>query len=470
MPAIDTPPSAASLVTRRSPFGATPVSHQWLSPALSPDDRRLVFGLLISFVFHGLLLSLVVSGQGPGLPGFGLPWQVRRMEVPELSARLVPVQVEDVQPRQEPSIERPPDQGLQMLPAQTSARVRGESATGSVRVERPEDKATAPLPKVAVIAVAQSDQATFAVPAEPEVPTPVVATSPSGPSAPVVVPAPPQAVEGPVPPPPDADKPERDTQEALRQAQRLEAEKQALARQAATRQEAARQEAAQLEVARVEAARVEAERHEAARQLAAKQEAARRDAERHEATRQAAIREEAARQEANRAQAARAEAARLAATPTEEEKREARLRAIGRQLNEEADRRDAAEAAARRSPSASGLRRGRLFGHTDPQAELVLYAEAWSRKIQLNMTFDMVREAARQAHARPLVTVAIRSDGSVESVAFVSTSGVPAIDEAIRRIVQSQAPYPAFPPGLLREYDVIEIRRTWHFDMAIRLY
>ena len=86
------------------------------------------------------------------------------------------------------------------------------------------------------------------------------------------------------------------------------------------------------------------------------------------------------------------------------------------------------------------------------------------------MTFDMVREAAKQPHTDPLVTVAIRSDGSVESVTFVRSSGVAAIDEAIRRIVQSQAPYQAFPPGLAREFDVIEIRRTWHFDMAIRLY
>ncbi len=28
---------------------------------------------------------------------------------------------------------------------------------------------------------------------------------------------------------------------------------------------------------------------------------------------------------------------------------------------------------------------------------------------------------------------------------------------------------PAFPPGLASEYDVIEVRRTWHFDTAIRL-
>ena len=86
------------------------------------------------------------------------------------------------------------------------------------------------------------------------------------------------------------------------------------------------------------------------------------------------------------------------------------------------------------------------------------------------MTFDTVRDAARRAHTDPLVTVAIRSDGSVESVTFVLSSGVAEIDEAIRRIVQSQVPYQAFPPGLAREFDVIEIRRTWHFDMAVRLY
>ena len=38
------------------------------------------------------------------------------------------------------------------------------------------------------------------------------------------------------------------------------------------------------------------------------------------------------------------------------------------------------------------------------------------------------------------------------------------------RIVRSQENYPAFPPALLRDYDVVEIRRTWHFDTAVRLY
>jgi hypothetical protein len=239
------------------------------------------------------------------------------------------------------------------------------------------------------------------------------------------------------------------------------------------RQAAARQEAAREEVARAEAARLEAERREAARQEAARQEAAGQEATRQEVARQEAARQEAARQEVVRQEAARLEAAQLEAARAEE-RREERLRAIGRQLDEEAARRDAASSSARQSPSLpyslSSARRGRLFGRTDPNRELVLYAEAWARKIELNMTIDMVREAVKLPYRNPMVTVAVRSDGSVESVTFVVSSGVAELDEAIRRVVQSQMPYQAFSPALARDYDVIEIRRTWYFDVAIRLY
>jgi TonB family protein len=76
----------------------------------------------------------------------------------------------------------------------------------------------------------------------------------------------------------------------------------------------------------------------------------------------------------------------------------------------------------------------------------------------------------KQPHTDALVTVALRSNGTVEAVTFNRSSGVAQIDEAIRRVVQSLAPYQAFPPELAREYDVIEIRRAWTFDSAIRLF
>ena len=143
-------------------------------------------------------------------------------------------------------------------------------------------------------------------------------------------------------------------------------------------------------------------------------------------------------------------------------------------MNEEAARREAAASAARSSPtlplSLSTARRARLLGRTDTNTELVLYAEAWERKIHLNTPLETVRALAQRPHVPPMVTVAIRSNGSVESVTFVSSSGAPDVDEAIRRIVHSHENYPAFPPALAREFDVIEIRRTWRFDSAIRLY
>jgi outer membrane biosynthesis protein TonB len=147
---------------------------------------------------------------------------------------------------------------------------------------------------------------------------------------------------------------------------------------------------------------------------------------------------------------------------------------MGRQLDEEAARREAASNAAR-SPSRlplslSTARRGRLWGRADPNIELVQYAEAWARKIQLNTSVDTIREMAKRPHTEPMVTVAIRSDGAVESVTFVLSSGVAEVDESIRQIIQSQVPYQAFPPALARQYDVVEIRRTWHVDMAIQLY
>jgi TonB family protein len=223
---------------------------------------------------------------------------------------------------------------------------------------------------------------------------------------------------------------------------------------------------------------LEAQQQEAARQEAARQEAARQEAARQEVARQEAVRAEAARLEAERQEAARQAAARQEALRIEAERENARReevrRAIGRQLDEEAARREAASNDARQPNtlplSLSTARRVRLWGRTHPKAELVEYAEAWARKIQFNTPVETVRELAKRPHAPAMVTVAVRSDGSVESVTFFVSSGVAQVDEAIRRLVESQKPYPAFPPALAQEYDVIEIRRTWYFDSGIRLY
>ena len=427
-----------------------------------------------------LLLSLTFGGQGLGFPGFGFPWQDRRIAVPDLRVAVVPAQVTPVvEPVLQAGVEQPvvrapattpsaflastsrrtatpmtPEASPRAVAKSTPAAATGvSSAKHPLGADRLGDTASPPVPAPDVIAVAPNDEATWSVPAEPPMPTPVVAATPGVSSVETAIPS------------------SRDAGDAARaETAQLEAERKEAARAEAVRAEAARAEAVRAVAARAEAARGEAARVESARVDAARVEAARVEAARLDAARAEAARGEAARAEAARAEAARGEAARAEAAQEAAASREAKLRAIGRQLDEEAARLDAATAAARQSPSAGSARRYRLFGRTDPNTELILYAEAWSRKIQVNMTFNMVRDAAKQPHTDPVVTVAVRSDGSVESVTFVQSSGVAALDEAIRRVVQSQTPYAAFPPALAREFDVIEIRRTWYFDVAIRLY
>ena len=367
-----------------------------------PERRRLALALWASLLIHALVLSLNFGGQGLGFPGFGFPWRDRRVEVAELRVVLAPLRVAAARPAataaaeplQLATIKPPvpvgpvhgpsvsPSQGLRQkadthvrkadqpagaMPQQDFATSPAD-AKAPLRANGPSDAAPAPIPEPHVIDLKRPDEAAFAVPPSPSVPSPVVAAALS------------------------ASSPK------------------------------------QLEEARVEAARLEAERQEAVR---------------------------------------------LPAAQEETERREAARRAMGRQLDAEAAQREAASTATlqpdTRPYSLSTARRGRLLGRTHPNSELLLYAEAWALRIQFNTPFDVVREVTKRPHVDPLVTVAIRRDGSVESVTFVLSSGVTEIDEAIRRIVQSQVPYQPFQLGLAREFDVIEIRRTWHFDVAVRL-
>ena len=375
------------------------------------EHRRLAFALLLSLIIHALLLSLTFDGEGLGLPGFGFPWRDRRIEAPGLIVRLIPPQAPPAEPAI-PSVALPLQQGPVEQPS----------------ASRPHPTPSAP-PAPHGLAIVPS--------ARPTAEAKPTQNARAGADTARALPR----AEGPA----DAalteiiELPVTDLKPAIE----VEA-----ARQAAAELEAQRQEAARQEAARIEAGRQEAQRQEAARQEIARQEAAR----------QAPVRQQAARVPAEQ----------------EEARREERLRAIGRQLDEEAARREAASIADRQPNllplSLSNGRRVKLFGRTHPNVELIRYAEAWAQRFQFNTEVETIHEVAKRPHRDPLVTVAIRSDGSVESVTFELPSGVVEVDDAIRQIVERQKPYVPFPDALAREYDVVEIRRTWHFDTVIRLY
>jgi TonB family protein len=484
---------------------------------------RLPPAVAASLVAHGLLLSLSF-GQGTGLPGLELPWQKRRTEVPELRITLQqaapPAATADAPP---PAAGDPqPATAAEALPPAS----KPAEAVAEVRLLSPVEASTPAPPARELLAVHRHPLPVWDVQAASGVPSAVIAAM-SAASAPVVqpldraratlsaspdhgaelsqlaVPRPEAAIAALQAASSPAVESLRRTGDGLRLRVERAADLAGLDRAGAlptatvsTLSGAAgagveslrragdglrptavgnrASELAQLDAARQQAQlgaqRLEAARLEALHQEAARAEAVRREAERAESARAEAARQEAARIEAARAEAGRLEAARVAAAKAqaqaEEEQREARKRAIGRQLDEEAAKREAE----RQRPDWVPARRGRLFGRVDSNAALVGYGEAWARKIENNVTPEAAREVSSQPHTQAVVTVAVRSNGSVESITFVRSSGVPAVDDAIRRIVQSQEHYPAFPPALLRDYDVIEIRRTWQFDSAVRLH
>ena len=119
-------------------------------------------------------------------------------------------------------------------------------------------------------------------------------------------------------------------------------------------------------------------------------------------------------------------------------------------------------------PASATARRRSIFG-AERDVILRMYVESWRWKIERYGTLNYRSSASARARDNPVVTVAIRSDGSLEDVLIHRSSGLRELDEAVRRISRLYAPYSVFPPALALLYDVIEIRRVWFFDDTLKI-
>ena len=112
----------------------------------------------------------------------------------------------------------------------------------------------------------------------------------------------------------------------------------------------------------------------------------------------------------------------------------------------------------------------KYVGARAEEYRLARYVEDWRAKIERvgNLNYP---EAARnlQLYGNLLLTVSIRSDGSVENVEVNRSSGQPILDAAAVKIVQMSAPFAAFPPDIKRDTDVLHITRTWMFTKGDKL-
>jgi len=106
----------------------------------------------------------------------------------------------------------------------------------------------------------------------------------------------------------------------------------------------------------------------------------------------------------------------------------------------------------------------RFVGARAEEYRFARYVEDWRLKIERvgNLNYP---EVARQQrlYGSLLITVSIRSDGTLENVEINRTSGNRLLDAAAVKIVEMSGPFAAFPPDIKRDTDILHITRTWSF-------
>ena len=98
-----------------------------------------------------------------------------------------------------------------------------------------------------------------------------------------------------------------------------------------------------------------------------------------------------------------------------------------------------------------------------------LYEDSWKQKVERVGTLNYPDAARGKLYGSLLLSVSIRADGAVEKVGVQRSSGHKVLDDAAVRIVKMAAPYAPFPPDIRKDYDIIEITRTWKFERSDRV-
>ena len=92
------------------------------------------------------------------------------------------------------------------------------------------------------------------------------------------------------------------------------------------------------------------------------------------------------------------------------------------------------------------------------------YMEDWRIKVERIGTLNYPDAARGKIYGNLVLSVRIKKDGSVERIDIDRSSGNRVLDDAARRIVRMAEPFAAFPADIARDFDILEITRTWTFS------
>lgn len=112
--------------------------------------------------------------------------------------------------------------------------------------------------------------------------------------------------------------------------------------------------------------------------------------------------------------------------------------------------------------------RKKFIGARATEYRFAQYEEDWRQKIERVGNLNYPQAARGRVYGTLVLTVEIKSDGSINAITIDRSSGTKVLDDAAIRIVNQAAPFPAFPASL-SDIDIIGITRTWSFTNEDRL-
>jgi protein TonB len=111
--------------------------------------------------------------------------------------------------------------------------------------------------------------------------------------------------------------------------------------------------------------------------------------------------------------------------------------------------------------------RRRFIGARTQEFRFARYVEDWRIKIERVGEVNYPQTARdRRIYGSLVVTVTIKSDGSLVAVDINRSSGQRILDAAALRIVHLAAPFAPFPADIAKDTDLLSITRTWLFTRS----
>lgn len=120
-----------------------------------------------------------------------------------------------------------------------------------------------------------------------------------------------------------------------------------------------------------------------------------------------------------------------------------------------------ARIASERQAQAKAPRIKRLTSVSTKSADEAAYLNMWRKKVE---RIGNANYPGGNVYGDLRMLVILRYDGTLKEVRILKSSGHKVLDNAALRIVRIAAPYQGFPVEMRKNYDQLEIIRTWKFS------